>query len=351
MSKKDEGKESKDMRGKIIYTNVSLEGVSPEILSAWKNEAWPTISATANAFSLFLPDGGSVKATIEIIEDKNNERVFKSALVAYNRANPSEYTMQIGAGLLVQLSVIARSIAADPTQLKATTKAKLLTPEVKAMGRTEAVGQFVFHFMLQFIILHEIAHIVLGHLTWLDSESGISMINEVEFAPLPDDEYANRQVLEADADRQAASWASGLVDYAMKSNPYWRYTTDADLFHDIGYIYGALFMFLDAIDVDKPEEFRTHPKASIRLGIALAFVESFLEKYLPDATNILVQKTMEGGIRAISHSHHEKKEPYDPMQVVHFMFQTGKRLDEMEIRKNLLSVKQGGNTSFQLKTH
>lgn len=317
-------------KGKIIYADVSLKGLTLDIATSKKRDAIPTIEKILQGLTLHLPTGEKVSVQVELDDFAIGTPIFKQASAA--PLGKGQYKISLGVGLLVQLSVIARGVAADKNALKGRTKTQLLRQDVRTAGRESALGDFVFHFMLCFIVWHEVSHIALGHLDWLNKKVGLNIINEFGYEPMPENIFTQLQTLEADADRQASLWCTSTIEYAAKYNPFLKYTSRGDLFYDIGYIFGALFGFLDAVDARPDESKRKHPKANIRLGVALAFVLDYLKRTDCDAENILRKQVIAGGMNALSQSLHEEKELFDPLAIYAFMSENGTRLTKMGVR-------------------
>lgn len=333
--------------GKIVYANISLKGLTLEIATRRKDEAMQTIRKVLNGLILHHPKGEKVFVEVELDDFALGKPIFKQASAA--PVSPGRYKISIGVGLITQLSVIARAIAADRNELRGRTKTQLLRKDVRNTGREDALADFVFHFMLCFVLWHEVSHVALGHLDWLQQKTGLNIINEFGYEPMPDNIFTQLQSLEADADRQAALWTASMIDHAAQTNPFLRYTSRADLFYDVGYIYGALFGFLDSVDSRPDVSKRKHPKANIRLAVALAFVENYLMQSDADAAKYLQQQVIAGGISALSRSIHEEKEVLDPFAILAFMSENGKRLDKMEIRAFQHRVSSGDESSFYVQ--
>ena len=65
----------------------------------------------------------------------------------------------------------------------------------------------LFHEAVLFLLGHEIAHITRGHVDYLASKSGASLISEMEFNGDDEEAIIERQAIEADADRRSV-WSS-----------------------------------------------------------------------------------------------------------------------------------------------
>lgn len=334
------------MGSKIVYTDVSLKDFTLDAATRVKNDALPAISRLLGNLSLRDHSQRPVTVSVELDEFAYDKKIFRQAKVT--RLGDSRYLIEIGVGLIGQLSLIAKSIAADRHVLRSRTKCTLLDAAIRKDGREKALGDFIFHYMLTFVMWHEVAHVALGHLDWLEKNSQLSAIEEFGQDQLPECEFIHYQTLEGDADQQASLWTAAVTDYTISSNPFLRYPILADAFYDIGYIYGALFVFLDSVDEDAPLHLRKHPKADVRLGIALSFVEQYLVQYHKDSSSMLMKQVYAGGIKAISTILHAEKRPFDVFEVAKFMAENGHRIDAMQLRSLQHSVTNSSNGSFNV---
>lgn len=334
------------MGSKIVYADLSLKDFSLEAATRVKNDALPTISKLLGNLSLRDHSHRPVTVSVELDELASNKKIFKQAKAT--RLGDANYLIEIGVGLFGQLSLIAKAIAADKHVLRGRTKSTLLDASIRKDGREKALGDFIFHYMLTFVMWHEVAHIALGHLDWLQKNAQLNAIEEFGKDQIPESKFIHYQTLEGDADRQASLWTAAITDYTISSNPFLRYPVLADAFYDIGYIYGALFVFLDSVDEDIPEHLRKHPKADVRLGIALSFVEQYLVQYHKDSHAILMQQVYAGGIKAISTILHAEKRPFDVIGVAKFMAENGHRIDAMQLRSLQHSVTNSSSGSFNV---
>ena len=316
---------------KIIYASVDLSGINIETATKDKEDALQSICNLVQKIAFIDFTGTKISIEVELDEWAYGSKCFATA--SASKTGPSKFKIKLGVGLIAQLRVIAMAIAADKSVLKGRTKTRLLSKDCRHLGREKAIGDFVFHFMVSFIFWHEVSHIALGHLDWLSGNGKFSALDEFGEFNLTDQECLERRVLEGDADRQAAKWTAGIIDYALNANPYLRYPSIADTLFDVGYIFGALFSFLDSIDAVKPENRIIHPRAQIRMGIALSFVEDFLEKYYPDASSLLQAEVYRGGAASLKNILHENQKPFDAISVASFIVQNRQELEKLGIRK------------------
>lgn len=334
------------MGSKIVYADVSLKNFTLDAATRVKRDALTTISRLLGNLTLRDHSQRPVTVSVELDELAYDKRIFRQAKAT--RLGDGRYQIEIGVGLIGQLSLIAKSIAADKHVLRGRTKCTLLDPAIRKEGREKALGDFIFHYMLTFVMWHEVAHVALGHLDWLKKNTQLNAIEELGQDQIPKNELIHYQTLEGDADRQASLWTTAVTDYTISSNPFLRYPVLADAFHDIGYIYGALFAFLDSVDDDVPLALRKHPKADVRLGIALSFVEQYLVQYHKDSRSILMQQVYAGGIKAISTILHAEKRPFNVFGVAKFMVENGHRIDAMQLRSLQHCVTNSSNGSFNV---
>lgn len=336
------------MSSKIIYADLSLKGMNLNIATQLKNEALPTISKLLGNMMLHDHVGRLVSVAVQLDEFAYDQPIFMQAKASH--CGDAHYLIEIGLGLISQLSLISKSIATNKHALRGRTKSKLLQPDIRKNGREHALGDFVFHYMLAFVMFHEVAHVALGHLDWLQKNAQLYAIEEFGYdSQIPQSAFIHEQTLEGDADRQASLWTAAVTDYSISNNPFLQYSCLADVFYDIGYIYGALFIFLDSVDKDVPAPQRKHPKADVRLGIALSFVEEYLQRYHKDSCAALMKQVYSGGIKALSTIFHTEKRPFDLLSSIKFMAENGQRIDNMKLRLVQHKVTNSTNSSFIIR--
>jgi hypothetical protein len=316
---------------KLIYAAPTLEGVTLEVTTKDKEEILVTLKKITQNLAFKNPAGLKISITVELDEWAFERPIFSNARA--KKITETKYAIEIGMGLVAQLRVLAMAIASDKTVLRAHSQAKLISEQSRGIGRTEAIGTFVFHYMVMFIFWHELAHIALGHLDWLGGQRGLNSIEEFGVTPLTDNECEERRVIEADADRQASKWTAGAIDLLLKSNEHIRYSNKADAIYDLGYTYGAFFQFLESLEsVEEPKK-KTHPDAQTRLGITLSFVQDFLEAYYPDASKILQDRVYKGGVASLKDIIHKNKKSFDIFNIAAFIYKNGDAIKRLDIRK------------------
>lgn len=334
------------MSSKLIYADISANDLNLEDATRVKSDALPTIEKLLSGFCLHDSEGRHVTVQIRLNEFAYDKKIFKQAKAS--RLGDGRYLIEIGVGLLAQLSLLARAISADKSVLRARTKSVLLTSDVRKDGREKAISDFAFHYMLSFIMWHEVAHIALGHLDWLVGCSSLNAIEEMGSSDIPKDMYTAYQTLEGDADRQASIWTAAIIDSSLTANPYLRYPVLADAFFDIGYIYGALFSFLGSVDGSMDHQFSKHPKADVRLGIALSCVEDYLQRYRPDTALQLMEQLYAGGVKALRTIFHAQSSPYDLLGAANFIGENGQRIAAMKLRKMQHKMSNSSEKSFSV---
>ena len=333
------------MPSKLIYADLSLHALTLKDIEPIKKRATETLTHLLKTTQIFSPLGEQVFVSVNFFDIDNRAVIFRSACAAPASAN--HYTITFGGGLLARLYTLAQAISADKTVLRGHGRTKLRNSEARDAGRAKVLHELCFHIMLLFVYWHETAHIVLGHLDWLGSHSGVDSIDEFSLPSEPIDTLLYRRTLEADADRQAAIWSCATVEVALK-NSLIQYASLIDVFHDVGYIYAALFCFFDSVDTQVADELRKHPKPHIRLATSLSFCQDYFSKYHSDASQRLQNSVYEGGMSALRHMHYESRKPLDPLEIINFMGTNGTRIEEMKLRAFQQSMDVGVPSSFSV---
>jgi hypothetical protein len=330
---------------KVFYANLNVRELNFAHKAKYKADALRIFQHLARDFRCSNAAGQPL--TIEVwLDDINQDRPsFVEALARI--VAPRSYRIEIGVGLVAQLSTVAEAIAADTSILRGRRRSRILLNEVRADGRAKALGDFVFTFMLAFVFWHEVAHIALGHLDWLVKDRGRAALGEFAMKETTATQAAARRALEADADQMAAQWTAIRIDDALQNNPYLRYTSVSDAMYDIGFVYGALFQFLAAAEGDCHPTLRTHPDSHVRMGVAWSFVQRYLDLVHRDASAVLQREVYAGGIRALQKIVHESVRPFDLLRVAEFIYRNGETIKALNVRQ-LQHTVSVGPSSFKI---
>lgn len=331
---------------KIVYADFS-KAPSREFLEQMRDDVIRHIAPQVKTMALQGVDGRRVLIDVKLdITNPHQPKFFNNARAS--RTGAHEYEVYLGGGLLARLDLVARTLTADRSLLRGSTRTQLLDPRARADGRAQVIKSFAFFFLVDFVFWHEVAHIVLGHVDWLAAQGQGSSLAELFAAPATAAEAQAIRFLEADADRQSVIWTANTFDLSLQRNPYLRYASLADAFHDFGLLSVALFGMLDAFDDRVADELRTHPENHQRMMVMLSYVSEYLDKHRPDARAVLAKACSDGGGQALETILHVNRRMVDPMEVIGFLGQFEAAISDQGVRQLQLRADPAGETSFNL---
>ena len=110
-----------------------------------KNEFLPIISKLLGKLALRDHVGRDVYVFVEVDDLAYGKPIFTQARAS--KIGDARYKIGIGVGLLEQLSLVAKAIAADKYALRGRTKTKLIDPDIRDDGRAKALGDFASYFL------------------------------------------------------------------------------------------------------------------------------------------------------------------------------------------------------------
>lgn len=331
---------------KVVYLNLSPDQPpSFEAIESLRQQAAAHFDALVSKLGFLDKQGNPVTIAFSVEAMNPKAKYFYNGCAS--RAGDASYEIVFGGGLLARLEVLSRALTVNKKALKGSTSTRLIAKGVRRDGRQKAMSNFAFHYMLNLILWHEVAHVALGHVDWLAKEFGALEYVEMPMHPVSPEEADARRVLEGDADRQAALWSVSLYDHTLEHNEFLRYTTKADAFYDFGYLVGAMFSMSEALSDVASNQLKTHPEPQQRIGVMLAFAEEYLQKKYPEAFQVLHQCCVRGAIQALHDIVHQNRKPLDVWGIVSFLAQNGTKIDELGVR-NLQLVPNAGLCSFDL---
>lgn len=253
-----------------------VDGLRKHMKPAWANRnfrmAFVDDTKTINAFARKGDYADYVIVTVPLVE-----KIFGTM---YGMMCVPTFLPKIGLSVQEELPVEDLSSGFPIMPLAADQSARPLTRFYSPADHDRRVlAHMLASAALDFLLAHEIGHIVGGHLDMLEQRSLAPAINEfghVENA----ERIPKRYVLECDADTFAAHMES-FIDLRPESDHYW-----AEAFgwndipgHKAGFIFhasaiGILFRLFDALRGDEPPPLdhgsSTHPHPAVRSSMAIS---------------------------------------------------------------------------------
>lgn len=324
---------------KLIYVSLEVEWNSEtyERLARMADDALEQFQAVSAPLMVKASNGQPViiERKVDFSTPEDHDRFYNASV---RPIGPAEYEIVIGGGLLARFDVISRALVADKTVLRGAVATQLTSKEARKSGRKEVLTDFVWHYLVSLTFWHEMAHVILGHIDWLVAKKRQRQLSELPCRPMSPEDAAERRVLEADADHQAAKWAVSMFDLSLDQNPNLKYKTLADRFHDFGYLLVTLFQVFGDLDPGGQVENRTHPTNDTRMVVSLAFIREYLEKYRPDQVDVLMDSCMKGGLSALGNVAYSSKRVPDLFGAFQFMMRNGEEIERLGVRRYQMLV-------------
>ncbi|MCG8367148.1 MAG: hypothetical protein MJA27_27905 [Pseudanabaenales cyanobacterium] len=156
-----------------------------------------------SSLKISTPSGKTtnLKLTVDVF---NPEKI--SACAWRVTKDPAAYEIRMNAGLTYYLWTASRTFAIPEYDiLPWLEECKINDERLKKLSRKEVLADYAFFVGCYYVLLHEISHVVLGHLDYLNDEMRLDHLSEFqdEKEQYSLSEIRIRKALEAEADRQA----------------------------------------------------------------------------------------------------------------------------------------------------
>ncbi|MBW4622779.1 MAG: hypothetical protein KME17_25895 [Cyanosarcina radialis HA8281-LM2] len=234
-----------------------------------------------SSLKISTPSGKSTSIQLNI------DRVNPEKLDAKAERKSKElatYEITIKAGFSRCLWVASRALAFDEINLLPwVEECEINDKRLRHLGKREILADYAYFIGSYLIILHEISHIVLGHLDYLNDEIGDRYLSELkdEKKQYYPEELIIRKAFEAEADRQAGQWLIGFFEHSLGSNGLGGYLLFPSRLHAYEfYVYSIAMVFRMVQDLTQREGV-IHPKPNERLYILIASLSEYFKQNLP----------------------------------------------------------------------
>lgn len=235
-----------------------------------------------NLLKISTPSGKAIciKLTVDVL---NPEKV--SAYAKRNNKDLAEYEIRINAGLSHYLWAASKTFAIPeydilPWSGKCTTNDEIMGK----LSQKEALANYAFFLSTYYVLLHEISHILLGHLDYLNDEMKLDYLSEFqdEKRRYSSEEIRIRKAFEAEADRQAGQWLVIFFENSLGKNRLGEYLLFPSRIHAYEfYVYAITIVFRVLQDLTQRKGV-VHPKPNERLYILIASLSKYFRQNLPD---------------------------------------------------------------------
>lgn len=199
----------------IIY--IAGKGYSYQHFDPFLGHIQQHFESILQLIKIRTPDGNETKINL-YLEASNENQIYAHAKRLSKEA--ALYEIRFSAGLSYHVWLSSRYILADYNFFNWLDRCKFNNKELRKRGRKGFLADFGYFISSYYIILHELAHIVLGHCDYIKDVMKIEALEEytTQKSSLPDDVIKLRKAFEAEADRQAGTWLAGFFNLSLGPN-------------------------------------------------------------------------------------------------------------------------------------
>lgn len=263
---------------KIIY--ISGPGYSPEAMAPLFDNVSNWGSEIISKFSIASKQGSNISIRFRIDYEKTDEYKHINAHAARDLKGNADYEICLYASLIYNQWLISR-IPAEHAEPFSNVISQLIGSNEQE--KIDHLCSAIFYISSIFVICHELAHILLGHIDWRCDKTGQPSLIEVDTGTpaLSSATFA----MEAEADALAASLLSAICSFSILED------NNFGSFHNRLWILGfsitlTMHMFENKILLNGPPLERTHPNPSERWFMFLGHLLPNMHKLYPNLTDI-----------------------------------------------------------------
>lgn len=222
----------------------------------------------------------SIKLIVDVF---NPEKI--SAYAKRVTKDPAIYEIKINAGLSYYLWTASRAFAIPEYDLLPWVEECTINNErLRQSSQKEVLADYAFFLISYYVILHEISHVVLGHLDYLNDEMNLNYLSEFqdEKKEYCSKEIKIRKAFEAEADRQAGELLIAFFEDSLGINGLGGYLLFPSRVHAYEfYVYAITAVFRILQDLTQREGI-IHPKPNERMYTLIASLSKYFSQNLPD---------------------------------------------------------------------
>jgi hypothetical protein len=199
----------------------------------------------------------------------------------------SAYRIDLSAGLTYHLWLASRFVLTDHEFFKWIVQCKIKKRE-GSPSRKERLADFSFYIATYYILLHELAHIVLGHCDYFGKTTG-QPVDEFEGSgpALTEEQLRISRAFEAESDRQAGEWLLAFFEGAL--GPTGRgidilFPSRVAAYEFYTYAITSVFVLFQQLSQRKGNR---HPLPNERQYVVLSGVDTYFKQFNPQHRKII----------------------------------------------------------------
>jgi hypothetical protein len=310
-----------DRCGAILYCgkefdSVSSESNSKQLLIFQHREIeteyfaqWidPIRDLFKEVMSKLLVTKASTSQTVSI--NLNIDLVNQTKVSAYakrSKEDKNAYDIRLNAGLSSRFWTASRrfTIDASPFQTISWIEECIIDKRIaQEVNKKEILAQYSFYISIVYVLFHEISHVVLGHLDYLNDAMNLQceylsefQDEKIDYSP---EEVKIRKAFEADADRQAGKFTVGFFEkYLLGESGLGTGITFPSRKHAYEfYIYTMVNVFVLLQDLTEKQSI-VHPSPHIRLYILQASLSKYFKQHIPNEHDEIYSCTLASCLKA-----------------------------------------------------
>lgn len=224
---------------------------------------------------------GNTTAIELFIEATSHEEVYAKA----RRVSKEEsaYEVRLSAGLSYHIWLASRAILANYEFFDWLERCRLTSKDARKKGRKAILSDYAYFLSSYYVLLHEIAHIVLGHCDFIEENMMLGALEEFDGCEnLKDGSWVRiRKAFEAEADRQAGVWLFSFFDSALGASGKGVdiiFPSRKEVYQFYAYAVTTILVLFQQLSQRADH---LHPLPNQRQSIVILAALSFFEKYKP----------------------------------------------------------------------
>jgi hypothetical protein len=251
-----------------------------------------------NNLKITAPSGEITKIKLDI--DMSNPEDIR-AYAQKSKESPYNYEIRIGAKFSYCLWTVSRTFSLPELNiLPWLDECKIDDPRLENQTAGEILANLAFSVCLYCVVSHEISHIILGHIDYLNEAMKLEQLNELqdEKEKYSSEEIIIRKSFEAEADRQAGEFLMIFFEQILGIKDFGGYFIFPSRVRAYEfYTYAITTMFRMFQDLSERKGV-IHPKPNERLHILIAVLSKYLIQNLPNERDEIYLHVLHSSIEA-----------------------------------------------------
>ena len=197
---------------------------------------------------------------------------------------PARYYIRMNAGLSYRLWVAASTFASEYQLLPWIDECQVNDERLIKLSKKQILAEYAYFIGSYCITLHEISHIILGHLDYINDVMKLKRLSEF---PNEKNQYSPEQkrilkAFEVDADRQAGELLLVFFEQSLGINGIGGYLSFPSRLHVYDFYVHAIAMIFRLLQDLTQGQGTIHPKPNERLYTLIGSLHEYFRHHLPN---------------------------------------------------------------------